>query len=277
MDLWYTRSESPGTRYCVRVLRPLFSDEGKRGRVDVFDTEDFGKVLTIAGTLALAEVDGFAHREMLAHVALNVHPEVKSIVVIGGGDGAALFELLRYPEIERIVLVEDDEVLMTAARRFFPALARSLDDPRVRIDGADSSGFVRDSKERFDLIVAEDPAVPGREQAFYSDCFRLLSGDGILIGPSGSAFFPHRRRELLSAAARLKRLFPVFRLFRIDNPSLDSGGCLAGFASKRYDPVANFDPQRLERRGLSTRYYDADMHRAAFALPPYLAEALAGA
>ncbi|MGO8693183.1 MAG: hypothetical protein ACLQMF_05860 [Rectinemataceae bacterium] len=277
MDLWYTRCESQGTRYSVKVLRPLFSDEGKRGRVEVFETEDFGRALSVAGSLALTEVDGFAHREMLAHAPLNVHPDVHSVVVIGGGDGAVVHELLRYPEIERIVLVEDDEVLMTAARRFFPAIADALDDPRVRIDGSDSSGFVRDSKERFDLMVAEEPATLGREQAFYSDCFRLLSGDGILVGPSGSAFFPHRRRELLAVAARLKRLFPIYRLFRIEHPSLDSSGSLVGFASKRFDPVANFDPERLARRALSTRYYGADMHRAAFALPPYLAEALADA
>jgi spermidine synthase len=277
MDLWCTRRESQGTRYCVKVLRPLFSDEGKRGRIEVFETEDFGKALAIAGSLALTDTDGFAHREMLAHTPLNVHPNVRSVVVIGGGDGAVVHELLRYPEIERIVLVENDEVLMTAARRFFPELASSLDDLRVRIDGSDASGFVRDSKERFDLMIAEEPAALGREQAFYSDCFRLLSGDGILVGPSGSAFFPHRRRELLSVAARLKRLFPIYRLFRIEQPSLDSGGSFVGFASKRFDPVANFDPERLARRDISTRYYSADMHRAAFALAPYLAEALEGA
>ena len=277
MDLWYTRDESGGTKYCVKVQRPLFSDEGRRGRVDVFETEDFGKVLTIGGEFILAEIDSLAHREMLAHVPLNVHPSARSIVVIGGGDGAVLFELLRHTGVERIVLVEDDEVLMTAARRFFPDLARSLDDPRVRIDGLEPSAFVRESKERFDLIVAEGRPALGREQAFYSDCFRLLSGDGILIGPCCSAFFPHRRRELLGTAARLKRLFPIFRFFRIDNPSLDSGGTLAGFASKRFEPLDDLDSQRVERQGIPTRYYNVQMHQAAFALPPYLTEAISGA
>jgi len=277
MDLWYTRDESQGTRYCIKVQRPLFSDSGKTGRVDVLETEDFGKALVVAGSLVLTDMDGFAHREMLVHAPLNVHPNVRSAVVIGGGDGAIVHELLRYPEIERIVLVEDDEVLMTAARRFFPDLASSLVDARVRVDGSEAVDFVRDSKERFDLIVAEGAAALGREQAFYSDCFRLLSGDGILIGPSGSAFFPLRRRELLSVAGRLKRLFPVFRLFRIDLPSSDTGGSLVGFASKRYDPVADFDAERLSRRSIATNYYDETVHRAAFALPRYLTEALEGA
>lgn len=277
MDLWYSRDESPGTRYCIKIQRPLFSDMGKTGQVDVLETDDFGKALVVCGSLVLSDIDGFAHREMVVHTPLQVHPNLRSVVVMGGGDGAVVHELLRYPEIERIVLVEDNEVLMTAARRFFPDLASSLSDPRVRVDGSEAVDFVRDSKERFDLIVAEDAPAPGREQAFYSDCFRLLTGDGILIGPSGSGFRPLRRRELLSAAGRLKRLFPVFRLFRVELPSLDTGGLLVGFASKRYDPIGDFDAQRFSRRALATKYYDESVHRAAFALPRYVTEALAGA
>ncbi|HTX72123.1 MAG TPA: hypothetical protein VMC79_04795 [Rectinemataceae bacterium] len=277
MDLWYTRSESQGTRYAMKVTRPLFSDAGSTGRVDVLETEDFGKALVVGGSVVLTDAEGFAHREMLAHTALNVHPGAHSILVIGGGDGGAIHELLRYPEVERIVLVESDDVKMTASKRFFPDVASALSDPRVRVDGSDAVEFVRDTKERFDLLIAEYAPAVGREQSFYSDCFRMLSGDGILVGPCGSAFFPLRRRELLSIAARLKRLFPIFRLFRVDTISSEVGGCLVGFASKRYDPVTDFDPARWSRHGIVTNYYTEELHRAAFALPKYLADALEGA
>ncbi len=124
MDLWYERIESPGTKWSVRVTRPLFSSEGKAGRVDVIETEDFGRALAVDGCLAITEGDGFAQREMLAHAPLNVHPMVRAALVIGARDCGTAAELLRYPQIERLVIVEDDPVILEAQRRFFPSWPR---------------------------------------------------------------------------------------------------------------------------------------------------------
>ncbi|HET7839830.1 MAG TPA: hypothetical protein VFL04_08715, partial [Rectinemataceae bacterium] len=225
------------------------------------------------------EADGFACREMLVHVPLNVHPGARSALVIGGGDGCAVTELLTHSALERIVAVDDDEILTKAAQRFFPELAASLADPRVRFEGEDGAAFVRDSKERFDLIIASGgrPGSDSFGQAFYCDCFRLLSGDGIFIQPIGSAFFPARRRELVSAAGKLKRLFPIFRLYRVDSPSGEGGSRLIAFASKRHDPLEDLNPARWAELGIATRYYDPEVHRASFAMPRYIREALEGA
>ncbi len=279
MDLWYDRSESPGTRYCIKVARPLFSGEGDRGRVDVFETEDFGRALSVDGSLCLTEADGFAYREMLVHVPLNVHPGARSALVIGGGDGCAVSELLSHTSIERIVAVDDDEILTQAARKYFPELSAALGNPRVRFECENGAAFVRESKERFDLIIASGnrPGSDNFGQPFYCDCFRLLSGDGIFVQPIGSAFFPARRRELVSAAGKLKRLFPIFRLYRVDSPSGEAGSRLIAFASKRHDPIEDLNPSRWASLGIATRYYDSEVHRAAFALPRYIREALAGA
>jgi spermidine synthase len=278
MDLWYTRSESPGTSYCVKISRPLFSGEGERGRVDVFETEDFGRALAVEGSIVATEKDGFAYREMLVHVPLNVHPAARSVLVVGGGDGGALAELTRYPGLERVVVVEDDAILLDTAKRWFPGIASSFSDPRVRLEAVDRTAYVRDSKERFDLIVV-DGCSGGDSfgQPFYCDCFRLLAGDGILVAPCGGAFFPARRRELVSMAGKLKRLFPIYRVYRVEFPSSEVGSRLIAFASKRHDPVRDFDPDAWKARALETRYYDVDMHAASFALPRYLRESLAGA
>ena len=279
MDLWYERSESPSTKWCVRVTRPLFSGEGKTGRIDVLETEDFGRALAVNGCLALTEGEGFAQREMLAHTPLNVHPNVRSVLVVGALDCGLSAELLRYPQIERLVLVEEDSVLIDAQRRFFPELASALSDPRTRIAQEGPESFARECKDRFDLAIvqsAEGSGASGLSQSFFCDCFRLLSGDGILISPAGSAFFPARRRELVSAAGRLKRLFPSYGLYRVDSPAAEGGSRLLSFASKKFDPLRDFDPERWANRHIATRYYDADVHRAAFALPRYIAEILAG-
>jgi spermidine synthase len=279
MDLWYSRSESPDTRWCVRVTRPLFSGEGKEGRVDVLETADFGRVLAIDGSLALTEGEGFAQREMLVHPPLGVHPAIRAALVVGARDCGVAVELLRYPQIERVALVENDPVLLEAQRRFFPELAAALADPRMRLVQEDAESYARESKERFDLAIIEPRAGSGDSsfgQSFYCDCFRLLSGDGILVAPVGSAYYSARRRELVAAAGKLKRLFPAYSLYRVDSPAAEGGSRLLGFASKKYRPVADFDAERWARLGLTTRYYDAEVHKAAFALPRYIAQALEG-
>jgi spermidine synthase len=279
MVLWYSRDESPNTKWCVRVTRPLFSGEGKSGRVDVLETLDFGRALSVDGCLAFTEGEGFAQREMLVHTPLNVHPNARAALVVGGRDSGTVAELLRYPQLERIVLVEDDAIILEAQRRFFPDLASSLSDPRVQIAEEDAESFARESKDRFDVAIVQSPGSTGEAglgQSFYCDCFRLLSGDGILVAPAGSAYYAARRRELVSAAGKLKRLFPSYQLYSVESPAAEGGSRLLGFASKKYDPVRDYNGERWAKRDISTRYYDADVHRAAFALPRYVAEALEG-
>ncbi len=278
MDLWYSRDESPSTKWCVRVTRPLFSGEGKAGRVDVLETEDFGRALSVGGRLALTEKAGFAEREMLVHVPMGVHPNARAALVVGGRDCGTVAELLRYPQLERIVLVEEDAVVLEAQRRFFPELAASLSDSRVRVAQAGAEGFARESKDRFDVAIvgATHSGDQALSQSFYCDCFRLLSGDGILVSPAGGAFYPAGRRELVSAAGKLKRLFPIYRLYAVQSPAAEGGTRLLGFASKKRDPLRDYDAGLWAGRGISARYYDAEAHKAAFALPRYVAEALEG-
>jgi spermidine synthase len=279
MDLWYARSDSPNAKWCVRVTRPLFSGEGKEGRIDVLETEDFGKALAIDGCFALTEGEGFAQREMLVHVPLNVHPNARAALVVGARDFGVAAEILRYPQIERVVLVENDPILLEAQRRFFPELSSALSDPRMKLAQEDAESYARETRDRFDLAIVQprqDSGESGYGQSFYCDCFRLLSGDGILVSPAGSAYYAARRRELLSAAGKLKRLFPSYSLYRVDSPAAEGGSRLLGFASKKYHPVRDYDAARWDRRELSSRYYDAEVHKAAFALPRYVAQALEG-
>ncbi len=281
MDLWYSRTESPGADYRVKVRKPLFSAESGRRRIDVFETEDFGRILVVDGRIALAESDGAAYREMAVHVPLNAHPAVRSVLIIGGGDGAVVAELARYSEIERIVVAEADDGVIETARRWFPETAAAIRDPRVEIEPAEPADYARQTRERFDLVIVDRPEDEGAGelgQAFYCDCFRILAGDGILVNRAGDALFPGKRRDVLRSAGRLKRLFPIYRLYRAARPACEPGELLLGFASKRYEPVpAAFDDETWSKRGIATTYYNPAIHAAAFALPQYEAELFAKA
>ncbi|HOX33953.1 MAG TPA: hypothetical protein PLB91_16600 [Spirochaetales bacterium] len=280
MDLWYTRGESAGTAWCVKVERPLYSADGSSGRIEAFETGDFGLVLAAEGAITLTEAEGFALREMMVHPPLNAHAGLRSALVVGGGDGCLASELLRYPGVERVAVTEDDEAYIEAARRFLPGLAASLDDGRVALARARGDEFVRETRERFDLILVTARAAR-REgatgQSFYCDCFRALAGDGILVAQLGCPFFPEGRRELVTTSGRLKRLFPIFRPYFCLSPASSSGLGLLAFASKKYDPTRDFQEERWARERLETRYYDAEVHRAAFALPRCVAEVFKGA
>ncbi len=277
MDLWYTRADSAGTRWCIAVVRPLGGAGGADGRVEAFESADFGTILAVDGAIALTEAEGFTYREMMVHPAMAAHRGARSALVVGGGDGALVSELLRHPGLERIAVTEDDEGYAEAARRFFPGLAAALSDPRVIVAEEQGEAFVRDCRERFDLILVgsrEGRREGAAGQSFFCDCFRALSGDGILVSQLGSAFFPERRRELVGAAGRLKRLFPVFRPYYYVSQASGTGASILAFASKKYDPIRDFSAERWEALGLATRYYGAEVHGAAFALPRYMADAI---
>lgn len=279
MDLWYARSDSSGTKWCIKVRRPLFSADGPAGRVEVLETEDFGRTLAVEGAPALTEADGFAQREMMVHPPLATHPEVRSALVVGGGDGDLASELLRYTGIERIAVTEDDAAYAEAARQFFPERAAALSNQKVSLSSERADAFIRDTRERFDVILVTARAALREEasgQSFYCDCFRALSGDGILVTPAGGAFFPEGRRELAAVAGRLKRLFPIFRPYSYCSPASGSCSSLLAFASKKYDPLRDIQSTKWEGLGLETRYYDTEVHRAAFALPRYIAEVFRG-
>jgi spermidine synthase len=281
MELWYSEAASRGAEFRIKIRRPLFSAEREGRRIDVLETEDLGRLLLIDGRIALSEECSDAYREMAVHVPLNVHRRVSSVLVAGGGDGGIVSELVRYPEIERIAVVEPDDGVVEASRRFFPALTAGFSDPRVHVEQTAAGDFVRDTKERFDLIIVdrvenEGPGESSLAQAFYCDSFRILSGDGILVNRAGVATFKEGRLDLIRAAGKLKRLFPLYRLFRVAQPAGCPGELLLGFASKRYDPVKDENAGNWEKRGIDSSYYTPEMHRAAFALPRYIGELLEG-
>lgn len=275
MELWFTEKHTDHVRFSIQVDRQLYSGQSEFQRIDIFDSPEFGRFLTLDGYMMLTEKDEFIYHEMIVHVPMAVHPDARKVLVIGGGDGGAVRELTRYPGIEQIDLVEIDQQVVAACKKYLPQTAGKLDDPRVRIYYEDGLKFVRAEKDTYDLIIVDstDPFGPGEglfTREFYGNCFKALKDDGLMVNQHESPFYPVDAEAMQRAHKRIVESFPISRVYQAHIPTYPSGHWLFGFASKKYHPVRDFDPQAWLALGLKTRYYNPKLHVGAFALPNYV-------
>ncbi len=279
MELWYSENHSRDVRFSVRVDKQLYSAETEFQRIDVMTSEEFGTFLTLDGLMMVAEKDEFIYHEMIVHVPMAVNPEIKKVLVIGGGDGGTVNRLVMYKSIESVDLVEIDREVTEVCRRFFPKLTAGLDDPRVNIHFEDGLRFIRSCRNKYDLIIVDstDPFGPGEglfTREFYGNCSRALRDGGILVNQHESPYYDDYAESLMRTHHRIKGVFNVHRLYQAHIPTYPSGHWLFGFASDHFDPVADFDAERWDALGLKTKYYNTELHKGCFALPNYVKELL---
>ncbi len=279
MEMWFADAHTPNVKLNIRVTKQLFSEESDIQQVDVFDSEDLGKFISLDGDIVFSEKDEFIYDEMVAHVPLAVHPHVKNVLVIGGGDGGVAKELCRYPEIEKIDVVEEDEMFVYVSRKFFPDMAEGLMDKRVNLYIQDGLKFIRGKTGEYDLIINDstDPFGPTEglfTKEFYGSCYKALNKSGIMVYQHGSPFYEVDRDECYKMHQKVYRIFPISKVYQAHIPTCSSGYWLFGFASKKYHPLKDFDPDKWNERNLPTRYYTTNMHKGAFMLPKYVEDIL---
>ncbi len=279
MEFWFTERHSPNVKFSIRVNRQLYSTQSEFQRIDVFESEEFGRFLTLDGYMMLTEKDEFIYHEMMVHVPMAVRPEIRNVLVIGAGDGGVVRELTRYATIERIDMVEIDEEVVRVCREFLPQTACRLDDPRVHLYFEDGLRFVRGKNDEYDLILVDstDPFGPGEglfTKEFYGNCYKALGDAGIMVNQNESPFYPQDAVAMQRAHKRIVQSFPISRVYQAHIPTYPSGHWLFGFASKLLHPVLDFDPIAWNALGLQTRYYNTQLHIGAFALPNYVEEIL---
>ena len=279
MQLWFSEMQTPNVKFSIRVERQLYSGQSEFQRIDVFESPEFGRFLTLDGYMMLTERDEFIYHEMITHVPLAVHPKVKRVLVIGAGDGGVIRELVRYPEIEDIDLVEIDELVVEVCRKYLPQTACRLDDPRVHIHYEDGLKYIRSCEDEYDLILVDstDPFGPGEglfTREFYGNCFKALKDDGIMINQHESPFYAEDAAACQSMHKLIVESFPISKIYQAHIPTYPSGHWLFGFASKKYHPLRDLDETRWNMRGLGCRYYTTTLHKGAFYLPRYVEELL---
>ena len=155
MELWYTEQQTDEVRFSIKVKQHLYTGKSEFQDVDVFESEEFGKFLTLDDLMMVTEKDEFIYHDMITHVAMATNPSIKKVLVIGGGDGGTVRELTRYSHIEKIDMVEIDKLVVDVSREYLPITASKLDDPRVSLYFEDGIRFVADTKEIYDLILVD--------------------------------------------------------------------------------------------------------------------------
>ena len=279
MEFWYTEQHTPDVRLSIRVDRQLYSGQSEFQRIDVFESPEFGRFLTLDGYMMLTEKDEFIYHEMIAHVPMCVRPDAENILVIGGGDGGTVRELLRYSSVRHIDLVEIDEQVVDICKKYLPFTAAGLDDPCVSLHYEDGLRFVRKPVSAYDLIIVDstDPFGPGEglfTKEFYGNCFKALKDDGIMVNQHESPFYEQDAYAMQRMHRRIVTSFSISRVYQAHIPTYPSGHWLFGFASKKYHPVEDADFARWKALGIKTRYYNTQLHAASFALPNYVEEML---
>jgi spermidine synthase len=280
LNLWATEIFRNNAALSFKIEKSLFSGHSKFQKVDIVQTVAHGVSLLLDGIFQLTERDEFIYHEMIAHVPLLVQHDPKRVLVIGGGDGGTVREVLRHQEVKEVVWIEIDEMVVNACRTHFPTVSCSWDDPRLKPRIDDGIKFVKESNDTFDVIIVDstDPIGPGEplfNQAFYESASKLLSDDGILITQAESPFYtPDVQRSML---LNQRPFFKTLHLYLYSTLTYIGGLWGFGFASKGLCPLQDFHPERLTNTGITTKYYSEDIHRAAFALPAFVRENLTGA
>ena len=260
-----------------RLKRSLFKGKSPFQTVEVVETAGHGKLLLIDGMTMVSERDEFVYHEMIAHVPLFVHPKPKRVLVIGGGDGGSVREVLKHKSVEKCVLVEIDALVVEASRKYIPMTAAKLSDKRAVVRIEDGVKFVRETAERFDVVIVDstEPFGPAKAlfgTAFYKDVKRVLTQDGIVISQAGSPFYEIGTIKNLDRI--LKKVFPVVDAYLFNNLTYPGGLWAFTYASKGLRPVKDFKPARVKAAKLPLRWYNAEVHAGAFALPNFLRKAL---
>lgn len=272
---WVTETGN-GYGQTIEVTRTLCCTQSKFQKIEIFETARLGKLMLLDGIIQSTSADEFAYQEMMADLPYYTHGSPQRILVIGGGDGGVLRELARHPEPEVLDICEIDEEVIRLSREFLPEMACGFDDPRVTVHIEDGSEFIRRKPGYYDLVIVDstDPGGPGAPlfgEAFYADLKKALRPGGVVGTQAESPWLlPDVVRQLVSAA---RKNFAFVDYAAISVPTYPTGmiGCCV--ATDRHEP-AILSPETAEKIIPGLRYYNKEVHQAAFAKPGFVKELL---
>lgn len=263
-----------------RIDKLYFEQKTDHQHLMIFHNAFLGRVMTLDGVVQTTEKDEFIYHEMMAHVPILAHGQARKVLIIGGGDGGMLREVLKHEQVEA-TMVEIDQAVIDMAKAYLPNhSAGAFDNPRGKIVISDGMDFVRDTDERFDVIISDstDPIGPGEvlfTEDFYAHCKRILNRGGVIATQNGVPFF--QIDELQNTAQRMGQHFADMSFYSAAVPTYYGG--IMTFAWGSDDAgLRELDEtvlaERFEAAGITTRYYTPAIHKASFALPQYIQDAL---
>jgi len=278
MTRWIPETLHEDFQFSFKTDEVLYESQTEHQHLVIFQNGTFGRVMMLDGVVQLTEADEFVYHEMMAHVPLMAQPEPKRVLIIGGGDGGVLREVLRHPGIERAVLCEIDQSVIDMSRQHLDFIAQgAFDDPRADVVIADGTRFVADTEERFDAILVDStdpigPAVALFTREFYANCKRALNKNGVLIAQSGLPFL--QGDELRDVQASFRALFSDAGAYLMTTPTYIGGPMALSWGcddpARRGPGLDTLERRRARLEG-DMKYYTPAAHLAAFALPAYVA------
>lgn len=274
---WIAETLHPGFQQRFEASEILYRSQSDLQDIVIFDNPYFGRILVLDGVIQTTERDEPCYHEMLAHVPILAHGAASDVLIIGGGDGGALRDVLKHKSVERATMVEIDGSVVDMCREYLPTLSDgAFDDPRAEIVIADGVKFAAETARRFDVVIIDStdpigPAIPLFSDEFYADCRNILTDDGVIVCQSGVSFVqPEEARETYR---RLDRLFDDAALYLTQVPTYAFGfmtlGWGANSARARATDAATIQ-KRFETAAIETRYYTPGVHAACFSLPAYM-------
>ena len=277
MKDWFEETLHPGFHSRLGMEQVLHETKTEHQHLVIFDNPEFGRVLALDGVVQTTERDEFIYHEMLAHVPILAHGLAKNVLIIGGGDGGTLEEVLKHCGVEVAVQVEIDDTVVELSKCYLQAICGdAYEDPRTELVIADGVEFVNQTDRRFDVIIVDstDPIGPGEVlfgERFYGGCKSCLADGGVLVTQNGVPFV--QGEELTGTLTVFRNLFQSASCYRAGVPAYIGGDMTFGWGSDNTS-LADVDVlalrARFEAAGIVTEYYTPEMHRGAFALPPYI-------
>lgn len=276
-DTWFTE-RAKGFGMSIRIREKIHDERSEYQRIEIYETETFGRLMTLDGLTMLTSRDNFIYHEMMSHPVLFTHSNPKNVVIVGGGDCGTLHEVLKHKEVEKAVQVELDERVTRVSEQYFPELCESNDDPRAQFLFLDAIQWMHDAPAGSVDVIILDTTDPVGQAArlfsaeFYTDCLRVLRDGGLMVAQSESPLFDlniiqHIHRGMHTAGA------DDVQTLHFPQCTYPSGWWSATLARKGLK-IKGFRESAARRKAFTTRYYTADIHNAARALPQFLQEAL---
>ena len=275
MNLWFTELEFSfkNVGLTLKIKKQLHHEETQYQVLDIFETYHYGKMMTLDGIIQLTELDEFFYHEMISHVPLFMHPNPQNVLIIGGGDGGTVREVLKHKSVQQVDMIEIDEKVIATSKRFFPTVSEAFNDERLKVQIADGIKYVAECIDnKYDVIIIDSsdpvgPAIGLFSSDFYSNCYRILKAQGVVIAQAGT--FWYQPEESQDVRSKMKEIFDYADLYWSITPTYPSGQMTYAFGCKGLNPY-KFDKMRTQDETIKTKYYNPDIHMAAFALPTYM-------
>ncbi len=273
VEHWLTEKHTAGYSVNWKIKETLHKETTPFQDLEIVEMEEFGRALILDGIVQTTVKDEFMYHEMLAQVPLFTHPNPEKVLVVGGGDGGTIREVMKHKEVKEAYLIEIDTKVIAACKEFLPETSYALEDERCHIIIEDGIKYLKEHQNEFDIILIDssDPIGPAMKlfvKEFYQDIYGALKEDGLFVAQTGSPIF---NKDLLRTVYEaIDSIFPVAKTYLTTVPTYVGGFWTFTLGSKKFDPTEI----KLKEYNFINRYWNPEIHKEAFSLPEFIKDVL---